>query len=656
MRALAIVITLCTILSLGYANEKLADNTDGVSESENSYDAGIAAYKRGHYEAALYDFEKRAMKGDPIAQFCLGFMYKHGKGVSRDYDKASKWYIKAGHIDYGPPLNDWVVLKAQGGGHGNPTDWARLLEVPAENGNPTAQYNLGIVYFHLYKVSKDTKDLKMSIEWFHKSVEQNYPPAQFKLAELGLNFRDPYVLQKFPKNYLVELLKKAATPNEKAADPYKKGYAPAQFLLGTLYEIGKEVKKDLAEAVKWYEMAAKQGFADAQFFLGFWYDGYAKGTSGEAGALVWWTEAAKQDHPLAQYRLGNLYKKNAELYGDEAMREKATRLFLRAAQQGNANAQVALGIMFENFEEQYYWLSLALNDKETWRTGLIGYDRDTVSATRDSAGKLLELIDGQKDQVDNRIQEWKPRILYSSGTGFYVDKNHILTNEHVVRWKDNRGKKHKFDELRIGYHYVEEKSGLDAMDAALDLALLYAPRRNTDSATFATFRREPVKLGEDANVFGYPLSNLLSYQGTGTSGIVSGLLGDMTDFSPDNHFQYTAPTQPGNSGGPVFDHTGNVIGVVVSGFKYWVAQNANFAIKFNPIENFLTRNGIKAKFPQNFQVNSRIDRKEIYKKAQEFTVPVLCFRNKGEDPLPLIEIGIAGLNPSSLRVLCTEIE
>ena len=47
-------------------------NSSTVEDCSN-YDAGIAAYKRGHYEMAMYDFEQRAVQGDPVAQFCLGF-------------------------------------------------------------------------------------------------------------------------------------------------------------------------------------------------------------------------------------------------------------------------------------------------------------------------------------------------------------------------------------------------------------------------------------------------------------------------------------------------------------------------------------------------------------------------------------------------------
>ena len=76
-----------------------------VNESSN-YDAGLAAYHRGHYEVAMYDFESRAIKGDPVAQFCLGFMYKHGKGVPHNREKAIAWYTKAAEQGYAPAQND----------------------------------------------------------------------------------------------------------------------------------------------------------------------------------------------------------------------------------------------------------------------------------------------------------------------------------------------------------------------------------------------------------------------------------------------------------------------------------------------------------------------------------------------------------------------
>lgn len=81
MRTLAIIVIFYTLLSIGCTSEK------------SDYDAGIEAYKRGHYTTALYDFEKRANQGDPVAQFCLGYMYKHGQGVRANEEKARLGFL-----------------------------------------------------------------------------------------------------------------------------------------------------------------------------------------------------------------------------------------------------------------------------------------------------------------------------------------------------------------------------------------------------------------------------------------------------------------------------------------------------------------------------------------------------------------------------------
>ena len=76
MRILTIFVILCALACTSCADE------------DPYYDLGIAAYERGHYQAALYDFETKAVKGDMVAQFCLGFMYNHGKGFAVTYEKS----------------------------------------------------------------------------------------------------------------------------------------------------------------------------------------------------------------------------------------------------------------------------------------------------------------------------------------------------------------------------------------------------------------------------------------------------------------------------------------------------------------------------------------------------------------------------------------
>jgi serine protease Do len=97
-----------------------------------------------------------------------------------------------------------------------------------------------------------------------------------------------------------------------------------------------------------------------------------------------------------------------------------------------------------------------------------------------------------------------------------------------------------------------------AHDAANDLALIKVEMHTTAFASF----RSGVRLGEGVAVFGFPLAGLLARSGNFTLGNVTAVagLGDDTRI-----LQISAPVQPGNSGGPLLDYSGNVVGVIEGG-------------------------------------------------------------------------------------------
>ena len=621
-----------------------------TTEESSNYDAGLAAYERGHYEMAMYDFEQRAVQGDPIAQFCLGFMYKHGKGVTHNPQKAIEWYTKAAEQGYAPAQNDLGVMYERIGAHdllsGEEsgieilTTALRCFHDAANQGNPVAQFNaasmcrLGVVLSSVIPSSTEATNAielpRLIVDWNEKAVEQNYPPAQYELAEI---YRAGLWGVVKDSEKALELFTKAATPNLGEASPYKKGYAPAQHNLATMYATGSGVERDFKEALKWYQMAAEQGISESQFSLGL---AYLKGDSVNQNfkeTAKWYRIAAEQELARAQNGLAEMYNEGK---GVPYNPEMAWRLTFASAQQGFAIAQANLGKIFaegqqmvpQDYEEAYYWYSLALEDK-------FGLDKTDFVHIADAVTEVHQSIENrlsrkQKNEIQKQIDNWKPKRLVSSGTGFYINENYIFTNAHVVR---------SCDELRTPYHRVE----IIGVDEEIDLALLFNPHGNPNTATFRSY---PVDFGEEVAVFGYPLSSILSYRGNGTSGIVSGLTSIIDDPQLDNRFQHTAPTQPGNSGGPVLDAAGNVIGVVVSSLNPDVIrnQNVNFAIKFNVIENFLEKNEI-TDYENPIPVLAKdIELKNLYVKAEKFTVPVLNFVNKPkEEPVPLEEIGIDSL-------------
>ena len=73
-----------------------------------------------------------------------------------------------------------------------------------------------------------------------------------------------------------------------------------------------------------------------------------------------------------------------------------------------------------------------------------------------------------------------------------------------------------------------------------------------------------------------------------TTGVISANSGFLGDTSL---YQISAPIQPGNSGGPIFDFAGNLIGIVSA--KHNHADNVGYAVKFTLIKKLLQQQGIQ---------------------------------------------------------------
>jgi len=125
------------------------------------------------------------------------------------------------------------------------------------------------------------------------------------------------------------------------------------------------------------------------------------------------------------------------------------------------------------------------------------------------------------------------------------------------------------------------------------------PRQQMPAQQALTFRDgPPVERGDSVVTYGFPLTGLLSSGPTLTTGSVSALTG-LRDTPL--HLTISAPVQPGNSGGPLLDAQGHVIGVVVAKLNAAavaqalggdIPQNVNFAIKGDRAVEFLRAAGV----------------------------------------------------------------
>src|ERR1700760_1355746 len=170
----------------------------------------------------------------------------------------------------------------------------------------------------------------------------------------------------------------------------------------------------------------------------------------------------------------------------------------------------------------------------------------------------------------------------SSGTGFVVSSTgHIVTNNHVIAG---------CGEIR-GNLNGEAPTTLRVVssDRFNDLALLQGPAASFKD--FVKFRDHSIRSGDSVVAIGYPYHGLLSSDFTVTTGIVSSLSGFLND---SRLLQITAAVQPGNSGGPLLDTSGQLVGVVSSkldAIKFanatgQIPENINFAIKTGALRDF----------------------------------------------------------------------
>lgn len=165
-----------------------------------------------------------------------------------------------------------------------------------------------------------------------------------------------------------------------------------------------------------------------------------------------------------------------------------------------------------------------------------------------------------------------------SGTGFALKNNYIVTNYHVIegaRTINIQGVNGDFNK--------KYRASVVATDKYNDLAILKVEGVNIASASIPySVKTMTSEVGEDVFVLGYPLTSTMGEEIKLTTGIVSSKTGFQGDVSL---YQISAPIQPGNSGGPLFDSNGNVIGIVSA--KHMDAENVGYAIKASYLKNLM---------------------------------------------------------------------
>lgn len=197
------------------------------------------------------------------------------------------------------------------------------------------------------------------------------------------------------------------------------------------------------------------------------------------------------------------------------------------------------------------------------------YDKDDPEFASFERLNGVRNVEESKPQVTDGAVT--PPALYCTGSGFFITQDgYLVTNHHVI----DGGKKFK---VLTSTGEVEAK--LVKSDAETDLALLKV-EQEVAGLTFSKNRKE--KLGTEIFTIGFPRPGLQGFSPKVTKGIISGMEGFKGDA---REYQIDATIQPGNSGGPLLDAHGDVVGVLVATLKD--GQAVNYAIKKSYLLAFL---------------------------------------------------------------------
>jgi TPR repeat protein len=502
-----------------------------------------------------------------LAFFLIGFLLVGAEVPKPTSLEVLRNKAEAGNVEAAAELGDFY---ADGeGGATNSAEAIKWWQKAADQGDARSQFNLA---WWMEEGSKIPKDLVGGAKWYRKLAESGMVYAQVKLGYFYLHGRG--------------VGKDVATAIQWYRKAALQADIDAQVALGYIYFKGEGVPKDAVEAAKWYRMAAELGSKIGEFHLGYMYhDGIGVPKDFEQ-ALFWLRKAAQKGIAEAQYDLGVMFQ---EGQGVERNLNEAAIWFAKAANQGLADAQRNLASQFASGEGvpkdkvvAYKWANLAAAQQAEASVELRDHLETEMTRGQIAEGQRLtrEFVP-KKESEDKNNESLALSEPIASGTGFFITADGwLVTNAHVVEGG-----------LMVK---VVTASGMHpgkivCQDTSNDLALIKV------EGTFDALPVGPsraVKLGQTVATVGFPNTSMQGFSPKLAKGEISSIAGVNDD---PRQFQISVPVQPGNSGGPLVDTSGNVVGIVVGKLNAGAAlavtgalpENVNYAIKSGFLLSFL---------------------------------------------------------------------
>ena len=456
---------------------------------------------------------------------------------------------------------------------------ASIVEVLdlANKGSATAQRYLAVAFWTGKRVAQ--KDLDKAVIWAKKAAAQgpneNSATAALVLASI---YSEDYPQEKRDQAEADKWLKIAANQGNPAAEK----------LLGMTYLGVFGGVPNYADAFIYLNKAAGNGDGDAIYWLGECYaNGWGVKSSPDR-AIYYLTKASEMDkkfynQPIAQRKLAEAFQYG---YGLSKNPQKAFEYFVKSAYGGDHASMSALASAYFHGDGVIPSSAMALVWVYVNRAcgGVLSdklvnqmerqFNSEDISFIRNRAREIASQVKSSKASLAENNNLPQQRRAGSSGTGVIVSSSGlIVTAAHVI----NGAKK-----IEVPLNGIKLQATIIEIDSRNDLALLRIGGSGWPAAPITPSRE--VRLGQSVFTIGYPNTDIQGSSPKFTKGEISSLSGMQDE---PTQWQISVPVQSGNSGSPLFDEAGNVVGVVVSKLNALetakttgdLAQNVNYAVK-----------------------------------------------------------------------------
>ena len=202
-----------------------------------------------------------------------------------------------------------------------------------------------------------------------------------------------------------------------------------------------------------------------------------------------------------------------------------------------------------------------------------------------------------------------------TGTGFAIADGYIVTNYHVTNGAKTIRIKGVNGDMEETY-----KGFVVASDKEHDLSIIKIVDKDFEGFEAIPYKigKTTVDVGDDIFVLGYPMTQTMGEEVKLTNGVISAASGYKGDASM---YQISAAVQSGNSGGPLFNEDGVVIGIVCA--KHAGAENANYAVKVSYLYSLITSSNLGIDISGNDKVKGKSLSKQV-KRIKDFVYLIEC--------------------------------